>query len=152
MATENITLVGKSVWVNLHKADKNPFSGIYNYKAHIEVDDENLRKFHKSGIRTKVRDGNIVSLNRPQDGKEMPDGTIIGGGRPIVLDKDDTEWDMDKFIGRGSLLELGVSVYDTRMGKGHRLDYVKVLDYVPGVEKDETKEETPKKSNKKVPF
>jgi hypothetical protein len=57
---------------------------------------------------------------------------LVAFGPPTVIDKDKNP--VTALVGNGSKVTAKVAVYDTRMGKGHRLETVRVdelVEFVP---------------------
>jgi hypothetical protein len=149
MASETIYLTGISNWAKVfpHSKDKNEdFHGPGGaYTIDLQVEKEELDKFVASGARSKPRvgeEGMILKLKR----KHTHPTIEAFGGPPQVVDADKNEWD-GSLIGNGSLVECAVTVYDTKMGKGARLEGVRVIDHVELPPLEEGEEGT-----KRLPF
>jgi hypothetical protein len=135
MAIQTISLTGKIMWPKHLFVYDDGFNNEY-YKAQIIPDEESMGKFKASGIRTKVTEVKesgepLLTLKRNNKSFTFESGDSIGGGAPSVVDKEGNVWPEKVGIGNGSVVELTVEVYDTRNGKGHRLEQVRVLDYIP---------------------
>lgn len=132
MSTKLFTITGKSLWAKVFTPDE--YNGVENYKISIiPATPKDWNTIKESGLRTKVKkteDGDeYITLSRPKEGKKNNDGEEFGGGQPLVLDVDKKP--MDRLIGNGSDVEVLFATYDTRMGKGHRLETVMVHKLVP---------------------
>lgn len=153
MATSTHKFIGKAKWCKVINPDE--YNGVFTYKTNLIVDEENFKKFQESGIRTKPKetdDGTEIILKRPKEGKELANGNVIGGGQPAIYYEDGSTWD-DSFIGNGSDIECTVLVYDSKFGKGHRLESVRVLNHIPYDTPSSTPEaSTPEASSAKIPF
>lgn len=132
MASETHYITGKSHWAKVfpHSKDKNEdFHGPGGaYTIELEVDTEEHDKFIATGSRTKPRiteDGVLIKFKR----KHTHPSIEVFGGPPQVVDADKNEWD-GTLIGNGSEVEVAYTVYDTKMGKGTRLEGIRVLDLV----------------------
>lgn len=147
MASKEYVFTGEIKWSDLFVPDN--YEGIENYKISILVEDDEYYRFKEAGIRTRPRKDEetgkwIVTFKRPAEGKKVTDRTgkevILGGGAPRVVNKDGDGWNRDMpLIGRGSTASAKVVVYDAgRMGKGHRLEAVKIDNLIPY---DDTKRE-----------
>ena len=110
-------------------------------KLTLEMDEENLEVFQKSGSRKKVKDGSKVEFvrdpSREFGGKE--------DGYPLVVLGEDGREQYKGSIGNGSRVSVFFSVYDSKAGKGTRLEGVRILDLVEydpeaGLFDDESKE------------
>jgi hypothetical protein len=131
MASETIYITGTSSWAKVfpHSKDKNEeFHGPGGaYTLDLYVEKEELDKYVATGSRSKPRvgeDGMYIKLKR-----KHTHSIDAFGGAPQVVDADKNEWD-GSLIGNGSLLECAVTVYDTKMGKGTRLEGIRVIEYV----------------------
>lgn len=149
MASETIYITGKSHWAKLfpYNKDKNEdFHGPGGaYTVDLEVDQEELGKFVASGARTTPRvleDMTTIKLKRKHTHNTIPEF----GGPPQVVDADKNTWD-GSLVGNGSELECAITIYDTKMGKGVRLEGVRVIEHVelPPLEGAEA-------GQKKLPF
>lgn len=131
MASETIYLTGKAQWAKIfpHYKDKNEdFHGPGGaYTLDLLVEKEELDKFTATGSRIRPRvtdDGVTIKLKRKA---EHPIADFAGP--PQVVDVDKNEWD-GTMLGNGTEVEVAVTVYDSKMGKGTRLEGVRVLDLV----------------------
>ena len=132
MAATTIYLKGAAQWAKVfpHNKDKNEdFHGPGGaYVLDLVVDKEELEKFTASGSRTSPRttdEGVVIKCKRKHN-----HATIDAfGGPPQVVDADGNDWD-GTLIGNGSEVEVALTVYDTKVGKGTRLEGVKVLNLV----------------------
>lgn len=144
MATETYKFTGKSKWAKVY--DPEEFRGASNWKINVYLDDAEIAKRKKAGIQSKTysdEDGTYVTFKRPQtklikgvlnefappkifdaegnclvDYKKSADGTSFERvGKPVL-------------IGNGSVVEATVTVYDTQMGKGQRLESIKIIDLI----------------------
>lgn len=76
-------------------------------------------------------DGKYVTFSRPIS-KIIKDETKEQGPPWVLWEVEGEEVDFDdpRRIGNGSVVTCKISVYDTRMGKGHTLEAVRVDDLV----------------------
>ena len=147
MTTQLLEVTGIAQWAKVypHNKDKNEdFHGPGGaYTIDVLLDKEELDKVTASGCRVKPRlteEGITIKFKR----KETHVGGIDAlGGAPRVVDEEGN--DFTNLIGNGSKVTVFASVYDTKMGKGTRLEAVQVLDLV----EFETEEGT---SGVKLPF
>lgn len=131
MASTTVYLKGKAQWAKVlpHNKDKNedfhgPGGG---YTIDLYVEKEELEKYTATGGRVNPRtteDGILLKLRR-----KHTHNIADFGGAPQVVDADGNDWD-GTLIGNDSVVECAVTVYDTKMGKGTRLEGVKVLELV----------------------
>jgi hypothetical protein len=118
--------------------------GPKKYKINVYLDAKGRRELNESGARLRVKeddDGKYVQFSRPVE-KTIKDEAVTLGPPWVLINKDGEEVDFDdpSKIGNGSIVTCKVSVYDTRMGKGHTLEAVRVDDlkeYVPEENKTE---------------
>lgn len=102
-------------------------------KLTLVMDQENKDKLVASGCRMKIHDTDdgrySIQLRRYWVHDKIPEL----GGSPSVVRADGSQWnpDEDGLIGNGSTGFVIVSVYDTKTGKGTRLEGVQVIDHVP---------------------
>lgn len=111
-------LKGTGNWFNsLFKADtKFNEDGVYSFE--FIPDNASLAKFKESGSRKKIGENGGIRLSR-----NAVDGTpeVIFEGK---------EWEADKMVGNGSHVTVVIDVYDSRMGKGTRLEGVRIDELV----------------------
>ena len=124
--TRNFYFKGMAKWAKVRKPDSYD-----KYVVDLYMDDPSFDLFNESGVELKIReddDGTFVKLSRPI-AKEIK-GQLVEYEAPKVLDAEGEVMDESILIGNGSQVICKVAVYDTRAGKGHRLEEVKVLDLV----------------------
>jgi hypothetical protein len=131
--------------------------GLYSFD--LVVDEENLAKYKDAGIQSKPKvTDNGVTVKLKRKAKGMFENT---GGAPKVMNKDGSTWDREfgGIPGNGSKVSARVVVFDTKKGKGFRLEAVRVdelVEYKPEPKEPEVAAETPQTSNRKtqdvVPF
>lgn len=154
---------GKAFWARVYEGNHDEFGGKEFYKITVELDDESWVTFNKSGFKLKPKavssdDDNLgITFRRdvhPKTGKDKNGKDwSLGGGTPRVVDVDGDEF--DELIGNGSVVEVLVERYPSKIGKwGHRLEAVKVIDHVQyeapdDDEEDEIVEEPVKEEPKK---
>jgi hypothetical protein len=133
MASETIYLKGKGKWAKLFEQNKDNNEDFHGpggaYTLVLYLDKEELDKFAATGSRVSPKtdeDGVFLRLKRKHNHPSIE----ALGGPPQVVDADKNAWDPGVPIGNGSELEVAVTVYDTRMGKGTRLEGVRVLEHV----------------------
>jgi len=159
MAVQLIELEGTVNWAkvfefNRDKAERATHPGVKEtlwktdgqYSVQVILDKENVDKVSASGSKKKpsiTDDGIAFTFTRPH---KHPAGISDFGGPPKVVDADENEWPDGVLIGNGSRALVYISVYDTKMGKGTRLEAIKVLDLV------EFESEGGESSGIKLPF
>lgn len=144
MATEFYKFTGKAKWAKIYEPEE--FRGSTNWKIDVYLDKKQLDARKKAGIQSKVyedEDGTYVTFKRPKT--KLIKGVLNEFSGPKVFDKDGetlvsyhknadgTNWERmgnPVLIGNGSTVEVEVAVYDTSMGKGQRLESIKVIDLI----------------------
>ena len=132
MATKLFTIDGEARWAKVFTPDE--YNGVEKYKINIiPATPKDWNTIKESGLRVSVKKDNdgkeYITLSRPKIGKKNDDGEEFGGGQPLVLGPDKEAF--TKLIGNGSQVEVLFATYDTRMGKGHRLETVMVKEHIP---------------------
>ena len=138
MATEYITTEGPIIWAKVFEQNRDfpPFDdnkdGFYTLTQII--DDAEKAKLEAAGCRKKLEtnpDG-PGWLYKPRRAHTVP-GKDWAGGPPKIAKPDATPWSLedDGLIGNGSVCLLVCQVYDSRNGKGTRLEAIQVLEHVP---------------------
>lgn len=134
------SVIGKGNWAKLfeHNRDIGEFhkdsDGAYTLDLELEQDQLNVVSESGSRLKPRVGEGGIsIKFRR----KHLHPSIPALGGAPKVVDKDDQPWNPEVLIGNGSTLEVFFTVYDTKMGKGTRLEGVRVLDLVEYEREDE---------------
>lgn len=143
MATKFYTFKGKVAWAKVHEPDE--YLGVKKWKVNFFP--ENEAEFKSTGVQLRAK-------NNTNSNNNVPIGTFYALSRPVsktfgdkveqfeppvVFDNEGNKY--DGIIGNGSVVEVRISVYDTRMGKGHRLEGIKVLELVE-LEPLESKEDS----------
>lgn len=153
--TQFIKLRGKSMWAMLDKDNPDEYAGDKRWKITLILDDVNA--YIKTGLQLKLKDvdgGQAINLRRGC--KKLIGDDLVHFTPPLLIGSDnkwtryfmtkDEETGKDKytfswvkgeeeptmvgediFIPNGSEVEVGLAVYDTQKGKGHRLESVKIL-------------------------
>ena len=139
MATEIYSIIGQALWAKVFERNRDTESKHPGVQQKLDqtdgqtsitllMDEEGLAEFESSGSRRKVDqldDGPAVQFTRPWKHR-----IEAFGGAPRVVDADGNIWDDSVAIGNGSLVEVAFSVYDTSMGKGTRLEAIRVINLV----------------------
>jgi hypothetical protein len=145
MATKQYKLPGKVAWAKVFTPDE--YLGVKKYKLNFFPDNE--EQFKNTGIRTQAKSnnkpdfnvpiGNYYTLSRPVS-KEI-NNEVVEFDAPKVYDSEGGIFN-EGIIGNGSSVEVKFSVYDTKMGKGHRLEAIRVTELVVPEMTDNQKEES----------
>lgn len=132
MSTQLIELEGTASWAKVFETNRDMNTDFHGeggaYTIQVQLEKEELDKLTKSGSRLKPKlsdDGISVTFKRKHINQA---GIEELGGPPKVVGPDKEP--LDNLIGNGSRVKVYCSVYDTKMGKGTRLEGVHVLDLV----------------------
>lgn len=126
MANEFLYLRGKAKWAQLFKPDQE----YDNFKINMYLDDSSWALFDEAQLQLEPKtdeDGKYVVFRRPNY-KQMKK-ELVHFGAPKVVDKDGAPF--IETVGNGSEVVIKVLVYDSKKGKGHRLEAVQVIEHVP---------------------
>jgi hypothetical protein len=141
MATKYYYFTGKAQWSKVYPGQEDEEYDAFS----IDVALDDWDNFTKSGLQLVVREsgkpnknGNPYKWYTGEDGikytsfrrkvHQLINGETVDFGEPKVLDKENHPF--NKPIGNGSTVTVKVAVYDTRKGKGHRLETVRVEDWI----------------------
>lgn len=134
MSAELFEVEGTALWAKLFERNKDRNEDFHGpgggYTVDVVLEKDQLDIVTKSGSRLKpkmVEEGIAIGFKRRHT---HPAGIEELGGPPRVADADKNLWDDSVNIGNGSKVRVYFSVYDTKMGKGTRLEGVQVLDLV----------------------
>ena len=136
MASMYLKLKGKLKWTRwIAEAEEFP-EGIFSYKCNLyELDEISLEKLKASGCRVNARvdrDGDsLFTFRRPKS--KVIKKELVEFNAPDFLLPDGTSA-KGTAVGNGSEAEVDIVVYDSKFGKGHRLNRVKItnlIEYVP---------------------
>ena len=152
MATKRYTFTGVGTWAHLKEPDT--YMEIKRWKISVAMDDKEIKRFNDTGSGLKVReteDGNMVTFRKYADAPEWHDTEKWGEWSAPKVFMNGEEY--TGLIGNGSMVSVNVDIYDTKMGnKGHRLNYVTILDlvpYEPGERMDNDEGNSPPKTDTK---
>lgn len=162
MATTYYNVKGRIKWPKLYEPDE--YAGAKRYMVNFyPFDGAEWEKVQKSGIQSTVKedeDGKYIVLRRPAS-KLIKDDLVIfcppeitGAVNVHYVDKNGEkvrsynkgEKTVERVgdpvnLGNGTLVVVNFCVYDTRQGKGGRLENLKVLDLVVFDKPEVVKEE-----------
>lgn len=138
MATKTIELTGILEWAKLFESNRD--QGEYDVETDgattvtLLMEDDVFASMKNEGVRKQGKKdpdgkGVRVTFKRPwadQFGRDW------AAGAPQVFTPSGDHWALDKdgLIGNGSVGVVYLDVYDTKMGKGCRLQGVQVIDHV----------------------
>ena len=132
MATEIFYFEGTAKWAKVNRPDKE----YGHYSIDLYMDKDALAAFKESGCRVELKtddEGTYARFRRNpanlfDDQPEKPKLLTIIGGE----DLDSFEYQpLEGNIGNGSKVIVKVAVFQTKKGKGHRLEAVAVKELVP---------------------
>ena len=132
MPSNTYYITGTAQWAKVfaHNKDKNEdFHGPGGaYVVDLIVDKEELDGFVSTGARTTPKttlEGVTIKFKR----KHTHPTIASFGGPPQVVDANKDAWD-GTLIGNGSTVEIAYTVYDTKMGKGSRMEGMRVIEHI----------------------
>jgi len=134
MATKTIELTGTLEWAKLFEDNRD--NGEYDVETDgattvdLIMDEKTLKAMKDAGVRKQPKEaegGYRVKFKRPWKDKFDREWAA---GPPKVFGPDGSVWPDGELIGNGSVGVVFVDVYDTKMGKGCRLNGVQVIDHV----------------------
>ena len=130
MSTEYFYFTGKAKWAKTKEPDK--AFGSSEYKITLYVDKKTKKDIIEAGVQVtpKEDDEGIYFQFRRPESKLWPNGDLTDFGPPDIY-SEDGKTKFDGYIGNGSDVTVKVSVYDTRKGKGHRLEAIRIDTLVP---------------------
>lgn len=128
MPTQKFKFYGTCNYAKVHEPDQK--FNIYTLDAYL--DDPSWRLFTRSGMQLQIRENEetgaeFVKFRRPVEG--IIDKKLIEYGPVPVEDADGNK--ITDLIGNGSTCIFEVAVFDTRKGKGHRLEKLVVTNLIP---------------------
>ena len=136
MATRMVTLRGKGKWCKVfpENRDKEGYNGAYqDFDGACTIDvyltKEEFQKLKDAKSATKLKLDEDTGERFVKLKRKFKDRYEWASGAPKVTKPDGSVWDYeaDGAIGNGSEVEVTVSVYDTSMTPGTRLESVKVI-------------------------
>lgn len=132
--TKLIELEGTARWAKVFEFNKDKNEDYHGeggaYTIDMLLEKEELDKLSESGSRLSPKvaeDGIVIRFKRKH---VHPGGIEAFGGAPRVVLEGGEDFPADTLIGNDSRVRVYVTVYDTKMGKGTRLEAVEVLELV----------------------
>lgn len=125
MATNTYYFTGKIEWAKVYQnnldsyEDGPPFASVQMY-----LDEDNLEKFETTGSKLKLKANENGSYVKFKRGPNLKFGNLW----PEVIDSEGEPF--TDLIGNGSIATIKVVVYDSRYGKGTRLEKVRVDEHI----------------------
>lgn len=134
MATELHEVEGIANWAKVFEFNRDMNTDFHGedgaYTIEVTLEKAELDKHTKSGSRVKPKltdEGVSIRYKRKHTHQQ---GIEELGGPPKVVDKDKQLFPENTLIGNGSRVKVYFSVYETKKGKGTRLEGIQVLDLV----------------------
>jgi len=129
MSTAIIYVTGTAKWCRVYEGQMDTK---YGEKFHLTVypDEASLVTLKTSGSRVKKHDdeeGTFFKFSRDNKKVFKDEEEVLGP--PKVIDADGKPF--DKIIGNGSTVTCKLAIYDSKFGKGTRLEAVRVDKHVP---------------------
>lgn len=126
MATKFKRYSGTVKWAKVYEGQEDQKYGHYG----LDFYPDDVEDFKSSGVqlqeRTDEEGGVFFKLRRTP--KKLIKDKVVDFGTPLVLDAEGEPF--DKPIGNGSKVTVKIAVYDTVKGLGHRLEAVRVDEWV----------------------
>ena len=128
MAATSYYFSGEARWAKVYPHNKDEYQGKTFFSMDLVVDEATKKRWEATGSKSRPRPdaetGNwILKLRR----NEVNEQNEEWGGPPKVIKvENDENVDMEELIGNGSEVTVRVTVYDSKSGKGTRLDVVRV--------------------------
>lgn len=127
MAAKIYFFSGQAMWAKIYEYNRDEYLENEFTTIDVFLDKESIGRFKESGSRLTLRDngsGEFVKFRRMWVNELNSDW----GGVPEVVDVDGNT--MTDLIGNGSMVTVKVCIYDSRAGKGTRLEGVRVDELV----------------------
>lgn len=121
MATNVFYFSGEANYPNLVNPSPDYDKSKLSWKLQLKLDEKSKNLFEKSELGLKVKDG-AIQLRRPT--KQVIKDKIVEWEPPRLINADNTVRTSE--VPSGSKVTVKVTVYDSRNGKGHRLEAVRV--------------------------
>lgn len=129
MSTQIIYVSGTAKWAKVYQDQLDTKFGAERNIV-VYPDEASLIALKSSGSRIEPKeDEEGVYYKFRRDDKGVIKGEEVTFGPPKVIDIENKPF--DKKIGNGSKVTVKLSVYDTKKGKGTRLEAVRVDEHVP---------------------
>ena len=129
MASQKVTLKGMVKWAKVYPGQEDKkYDADGKFSICLYPDEASLIKLKNSGSRTKMKedqDGVFYQLSKDAVSEIDPGPPIVGMGK----NPDGTLVSFKEPIGNGSVAEVKISVYDSKFGKGTRLEAINILEH-----------------------
>lgn len=121
MATEVFYFSGICAFPHLVAPTSNFDKNTFSWKINVKLDNASKKLFEDSGLSLKIKDG-YVGFRRNTVG--VSKGNKVDFTPPIIHNADGTHRHLP--VNPGDRVTVKVAVYDTKAGKGHRMESVRV--------------------------
>ena len=139
MATQQLILKAALKWANIFEENRDmegyeggakAYGG--EYKVNLILEGDELKKLQSAGSRLNAKidkDDDMVITARRKHQDRFPETS----GAPKVFHLDGKEWNFitDGALGNGTEAKVRLGIYDSKAGKGTRLESVVITKHVP---------------------
>lgn len=142
MAASTHYFSGTLEWAKLYEHNKDTYGDKTFFVVDVLLNDEDTARLKATGSRLKPKkEGENLNRIRFRRNEDHPIEDFGGPPQVIIEDPENPGKyiPFDKLIGNGSKGTVKVSVYDSKMGKGTRLEVVRVDEWVEFKTDDPTK-------------
>lgn len=130
---ETVTFTGKAYWMKVFEENRDLDGYEGSYRDHdgactiqIELDEASEQRLKETGSKLRTNKDGHYKFKRKFKDKSW------AGGAPKVTNLDGSERKYeDGPIGNGSDVVVDVEFYKTKMGVGHRLESIRILNEAP---------------------
>lgn len=132
MATDIIYLTGICKWAKFKKPDEKYNNFTVDFYPRKDAQD----KINNSGLQVTPKEdenGSYYKFRRPMT--KLINNEVVTFGPPQILNKDNEPF--DGFVGNGSEVTLKLAVFDTKKGRGHRWEVLRVENLVEFIPTDD---------------
>lgn len=129
MSTSTVYATGTAKWARVYRGQEDTKFGV-KYSIELFPDEKSLHNLKASGSRVKARENEDgVFFKFVRDATKEIKGEMKDLGPPKVVDSEGKAF--SQLIGNGSKVTVKLAIYDSRFGKGTRLEAVRVDEHIP---------------------
>lgn len=141
-----IYLSGKGFWMHrLFEPDE--YKGVKSYSLTLYPDPKSWKVFREVALQQHIKEdeeGKFLRFKKPvKKPWKLKENESPNFDAPTVSTADGNAWPEDKLIGNGSEVTVKIEVYDTKMGRGARIEGVRVDKWVEYKKPEEDINEDP---------